>query len=261
MSELITCTPRFLSFDRRLPAARKAVEVNPANQPAVAPVLSMLPDADARRDFIAAITTKYWHGGHGAHLTVGFLDNAPSDLRARILSHMNAWSETANVEFVESGADPQVRIAREGGEEGGYWSFVGTDILSIDADLPTLNLEAFDMDTPESEYHRVVRHETGHTLGFPHEHMRKELVDRIDVDKAIAFFGATQGWSPDEVKAQVLTPIEESFLIGTTPDENSIMCYQIPGSLTKDGQPITGGIDIDDLDASFAGELYPKVTP
>ncbi len=36
------------------------------------------------------------------------------------------------------------------------------------------------MQTPESEYHRVVRHETGHTLGFPHEHMRKELVEKID---------------------------------------------------------------------------------
>jgi hypothetical protein len=151
-----------------------------------------------------------------------------------------------------------VRIAREGGADGGYWSYLGTDILQIDADQPTMNLEAFAMDTPASEFHRVVRHETGHTLGFPHEHMRKQLVAKIDAKKAIAFFKATQGWSAAETKAQVLTPIEESTLLGTAPDPRSIMCYQIPGSITKDGKPIVGGNDIDKLDYAFAAQLYPK---
>ena len=114
------------------------------------------------------------------------------------------------------------------------------------------------MSTPESEYHRVVRHETGHTLGFPHEHMRKLLVDKIDPAKAIAFFERTQGWSEEEVRQQVLTPLEESSLLGTTPDPKSIMCYQIPGELTKDGKPIIGGEDIDASDAGFAAKIYPK---
>jgi hypothetical protein len=122
-----------------------------------------------------------------------------------------------------------------------------------------MNLEGFTMKTPESEFHRVVRHETGHTMGFPHEHMRKELVQKIDPEKAIAFFGATQGWSPDEVRQQVLTPIEESSLWGTPhADPRSIMCYQIPGSLTKDGKPIIGGKDIDKKDFTFAAKIYPK---
>jgi hypothetical protein len=104
-----------------------------------------------------------------------------------------------------------------------------------------------------------VRHETGHTLGFPHEHMRKELVDRIDPKKAIAFFGKTQGWSPAEVRQQVLTPLDETTLVETPhADENSIMCYQIPGSITKDGTPIAGGVDIDTVDYAFAASLYPK---
>src|SRR6185436_14664078 len=140
---------------------------------------------------------------------------------------------------------PQVRIARE---RDGYWSYLGTDVLHIPRNQATMNLEAFTMSTPESEYRRVVRHETGHTLGMPHEHMRRELVDRIDAAKAIAFFGRTQGWSEQMVRQQVLTPIEE----------RSIMCYQIPGNITKTGQPILGGIDIDPSDASFAGLIYPK---
>ncbi|MBV8095146.1 MAG: hypothetical protein JO110_18340, partial [Acetobacteraceae bacterium] len=102
-----------------------------------------------------------------------------------ILQHMNAWNTTANVLFVETLGQAQVRIARQDGPNGGFWSFLGTDILSIEADQPTMNLEGFTMDTPESEFHRVVRHETGHTMGFPHEHMRQELVDKIDPEKAI----------------------------------------------------------------------------
>jgi hypothetical protein len=49
-----------------------------------------------------------------------------------------------------------------------------------------------------NEKNGVIRHETGHTLGFPHEHMRKDLVAKIDPDKAIAFFSETQGWSAEE---------------------------------------------------------------
>ena len=58
-------------------------------------------------------------------------------------------------------------------------------------ELPTMNLEGFTMRTPESEFLRVVRHEAGHTLGFEHEHMRTQLVQRIDRKKAIAYFRRT----------------------------------------------------------------------
>ena len=58
-------------------------------------------------------------------------------------------------------------------EWSGYWSYLGTDVLHIPVDQQTMNLQGFTERTPESEYRRVVRHETGHTMGFPHEHMRR----------------------------------------------------------------------------------------
>lgn len=253
----IVCTPRFLPHDMWDAAARTAVEINPVNHPPVERMMGLVPDLSPRAA-IAALTTKYWHNAEGVKLTVGFLDDAPADLRTRIVMHMNAWAKTANVKFTQTKTDPQVRIARQSGGDGGYWSYLGTDILHIAAEQPTMNLEAFSMSTPDSEFHRVVRHETGHTLGFPHEHMRKALVAKIDPKKAIAYFESTQGWSAAETKAQVLTPIEESSLVGTKADPRSIMCYQIPGSITKDGKPIVGGTDIDALDYDFAGHLYPK---
>jgi hypothetical protein len=258
MDSVIVCSPRSLPRDRWVAAAQKAVEINPVNHAPVERLAMLMPDFAPTAERIAVVTTRYW-GSQGVHLTVGFLDNPPADLRARILAHMNAWSKTANVQFVETSIDPQVRIAREGGPDGGYWSYVGTDILSIEPSRPTMNLEAFTMEVAESEFHRVVRHETGHTLGFPHEHMRRQLVARIDPEKAIEYFGRTQGWSPAMVRAQVLTPLEDSSLLATPhADPRSIMCYQIPGFLTKDGKPIVGGLDIDASDYAFAAKIYHK---
>jgi hypothetical protein len=257
---LLTCTPKRLPIDAVVEAARIATEINPLNRPRAEGMLDVLRSGSGLLDAlrIGVLTTKYWHT-QGVKLTVGFLDNPKPALRKRILEHMNAWAKTANVQFTESRVDPQVRIAQGGGSQGGYWSYLGTDILSIAKNEPTMNLEAFTMDTPESEFHRVVRHETGHTLGFPHEHMREALVKLINRDKAIKYFMQTQGWSKAEVIAQVLTPIEESaFLHPTEPDPNSIMCYQIPGVITKSGKPIPGGNDIDKLDFQYAAQIYPK---
>src|SRR6267154_4733180 len=258
MTQLIVCSPKRLPLETVVAASETAIKINPLNHTPLQRLARVVPEFVATPERIAVLTTKYW-GLQGVSLIVGFLDNAPTDLRKRILLHMNAWAKTANVKFVETKMNPQVRIARVEGQAGGYWSYLGTDILHIPAKDQTMNLEAFSMDTPESEFHRVVRHETGHTLGCPHEHMRGELVDLIDVKKAIKFFGATQGWSPDEVRQQVLTPLEDSSILGTEhTDQNSIMCYQIPGSITKNGKPIIGGLDIDPTDFAFAASIYPK---
>ena len=261
MSEVIVCTPKTLPPERQVHAAQRALEINPANHPPTAAVArSFGGGAPTGRERISLLVARRWPAS-GVRLTVGFLDNPPADLRAHILLHMNGWGKTANVAFVESNSNPKVRIARLNSppDRAGYWSWLGTEILDIPDTEPTLNLEGFTMNTPESEFHRVVRHETGHTLGFPHEHMRRELVDRIDPAKAIDYFGLTQGWSAQEVKDQVLTPLDETSLIGTAhSDQHSIMCYQIPGKLTRDGKPIIGGSHIDHRDYAFAAACYPK---
>ena len=252
----LTCTPVSLPAEHAIAAADAARRENPANHPPVEAMamLSTRHEAPTRLE-IAVATAKYWRT-NGVRLTVGFLDNPPLDLRAKILSHMNAWGRSANVQFTETATDPQVRIARG---NGGYWSYLGTDILLIDKTAPTMNLQAFTMNTPDSEFYRVVRHETGHTLGCPHEHMRGDLVALIDEAKAIAYYGASEGWTPDQVRAQVLTPLDPSTIWGTAgSDRLSIMCYQIPGNLTKDGKPILGGTDIDQLDYDFMAQVYPK---
>jgi hypothetical protein len=141
----------------------------------------------------------------------------------------------------------------------GYWSWVGTEILEIALDEPTLNLEGFTMKASDAEFRRVVRHEAGHTMGFDYEHMRRELVSKIDRQKAIAFYDVDQGWTKEEVEEQVLTPLEEKSIMGTAAaDPTSIMCYHVPGKITKDGKAIAGGRDINANDFRFASSIYPK---
>lgn len=204
--------------------------------------------------FIAVMTSKYW-GQKGRDFGVRFLDSPTQACRNKILAHMNAWSERCNVSFRES-AQGEIRINRG---NGGYWSYLGTDVLSIPSGQPTMNLQGFTENTSDAEYRRVVRHETGHTLGCPHEHMRRAIVELLDQAKTINYFAQTQGWPRNTTIQQVLTPVEEASLLGSpTTDADSIMCYQLPGSITKSGRPIVGGSDITPNDFAFMAKLYPR---
>jgi CHAT domain/Astacin (Peptidase family M12A) len=257
---VIICRPKSLQLDLLANAERKALIINPANE-TERHTIERTPvgrRGGARR--IAVVIGRKWPA-RGVQLSVSFMDGAKSDLRKRILLHMNAWGQKANVKFAETSGVGQVRIARLDSPEdqAGYWSYVGTEILEIDKDKPTMNLEGFTMRTSEAEFKRVVRHEAGHTLGFDHEHMRSDIVKLIDRDRAISFFDEDQGWTPEEVEEQVLTPLAKKSIMGTKEaDPISIMCYQLPAAIMKNGKPIKGGKDINPRDHRFASSLYPK---
>lgn len=246
------CTIRTLPDRLQVDAAGVAAALNPFNlPPGLTRIAAAIPDSPLE---LTLLVSKYF-GPAARTLTVSFMEETPADLRDRIIQHMNAWNNCCGVNFRFTAGIGQVRISRAG---SGYWSFLGTDILLIPQNKPTMNLQNFSMLTRESEYKRVVRHETGHTLGFPHEHMRRELVARIDPAKAYVFFKANQGWSEADVNQQVLTPLDQASIFGTAADQNSIMCYQLPASIMKDGKPILGGLDINATDCNFAGVIYRK---
>src|SRR3954454_24832679 len=105
----ISCTIKSLPTEHRIAAAARAIDINPANAPA-RQLLGLAHDLEIPLEHLAVLTAKRW-SVNGVRLTVGFLDNPPADLRARILAHMNAWALWANVQFVETATNPQVRIA------------------------------------------------------------------------------------------------------------------------------------------------------
>lgn len=258
-AEVPICTPKPLPPELAPLGSRIAHRVNPANSvPAAALArLAMYGGPMIEPQHAAMLNSAYW-GPRGVRLSVGFLEPVPADFRARVLSHMNAWGQYGNVAFalVPNVSRAQVRVTVRG---QGYWSYLGTGILSIPAPQPTMCLQDFDRAAlPESEWRRVVRHETGHTLGMPHEHARPEVVALLDEAATIAYFGETQGWPPEVVRQQILTPLDPRSITGTKSDSQSIMCYQFPGACTKDRRPIPGGTNIDALDARLVASLYPK---
>lgn len=258
----MACSPKSLPDDVKVVAAATAVDVNPSNRPRLERVIKLIELFLGMRSeevvltplHIALVTAKKWPAS-GVRLSVSFMEFIAEDLKARILSYMNVWGAYCNASFAWTAGQGQVRISRG---QGGYWSYIGTDILHIPLNQQTMNLQAITMQTSSEECMRVIVHEVGHTLAAPHEHMRRELVSRLDPARTIAYFGRTQGWSPSMVRQQVLTPLEESSLLGTEhADEESIMCYQISGECTVDGRPIIGGVQLSEADKVFIGKMYP----
>ena len=119
MKTTIVCSPRSLPLEMLVAAARTAVEINPYNHQPVDHLVRLMPARQVTPERIAMLTKKYW-GIQGVKLTASFLDNPPSNLRKRILLHMNARRDTAKVKFVETIIQGQVGIARVGGQDGGY---------------------------------------------------------------------------------------------------------------------------------------------
>jgi hypothetical protein len=141
----------------------------------------------------------------------------------------------------------------------GYYSYLGKDCEHIPRNQHTMNLEGFTLRTADSEWERVPVHEVGHFWGCPHEHQRKEIIDRLDREGVYDLFKRTQGWSKSEVDQQVLTPLEERSLMGASPaDEVSIMTYAFPGTVTKNRKPILGGGKISAIDRQFFAKIYPE---
>lgn len=242
------CTPApVLTETEAILAAQRAIEEFPANAP--------LGETNPLR--IAVVASKWW-GARSTDLTVGFMEGTSEAMRNRVLAFANSWGEFANVRFRWSQTDPIIRISFG---RGGYWSYLGTDCLGIPKNRQTMNLEGFTLRTAEREWNRVVKHEFGHSLGCPHEHARREIVALLDERKVIDYFARTQGWSEQDIRQQILTPLEErSLMQGTSPQADilSVMTYQFPGQVTRSGQPIPGGLDFSVIDRQYMGRMYPK---
>lgn len=247
------CTPKSLPEHKLLDAAAAAVAINPSNRPFTHWLLNASPRVVLQPQHIAVLTTRMWPPGQ--RFGVAFLDNPGSELANRILSYMNKWADFCNVGFaISSRANSLIRVARTPGQ--GYWSYLGTDLTQIPNDQQTMNLDSWTLGMPATEWDRVICHETGHSLGCPHEHLRREIVAMIDEALAIQYFWQTQGWNADMVRSQVLTPLDQSTIMGTaSPEVDSIMCYQLVGDIMKNRRPILGGSVITPDDGAFMAKI------
>src|SRR5687767_4700818 len=88
--DMLACTPKTLPKRLLIKAAKTAMKIYPVNAPAFGPLADVAPDFPLDPMHIAVLTSKYW-GPAARRLTVSFMESTPANLRARIISHMNAW--------------------------------------------------------------------------------------------------------------------------------------------------------------------------
>ena len=131
--EMPSCGVKTVPKRLAVKAARHAIGINPVNAP-LQPLGALGISAPSDPLSMAVVTGKYW-GPSPRTLTVSFMESTPSDLRARIVSHLNAWTRTGCITFAQTQGTGQVRISRG---PGGYWSYLGTDVLLIPQNRPTM---------------------------------------------------------------------------------------------------------------------------
>jgi hypothetical protein len=247
------CTPKELAPHQHVHAFVDAVAHNPFNLPPT----PVNPDGTVPHpEYIALLRRSYWRPGQ--QLRVAFLGGSDA-INARVLSHMQAWA-TPGVPvpaFVGVRIDEPSDIRVGYDRVGEYSSYIGTDCRLIAASRPTMMLGGFDRyDQPESEWRRVVRHETGHALGAVHEQLRPEIVGRLDPEKVYEWAARTQGWGREMAYEQMLKPLNMGTVDATAVEETSVMCYFFSGDLTVDGRPIVGGSDITARDRQGMAKAY-----
>lgn len=195
----------------------------------------------------ALLTTAHW--SPGTVLRIAFRGGRQAD-RDSLMRAAAEWSQYANVRFAQVNHGPaEVRIAFD--QDGGSWSYLGTEILAIDPNEPTMNLGWPD------DYGRDL-HELGHTLGLVHEHQTGMIP--WNVPAVLAYYGAPpNSWSPQEVQEQVLDRIDPATLTNGGYDLHSIMEYPIPAELVTDPSFAVGwNQQLSPGDIRFVQAIYPK---
>ncbi len=204
---------------------------------------------------IAVEIKKTWNPGR--RLTVSFMGGT-TIMRERIQRHAMDWSKYANIEFdfnPPKNTVADIRIAFD--KNGGSWSYLGTEILTIDKKLPTMNFGWLTDATDDEEYHRVVLHEFGHTLGCIHEHSSPLGGVPWDKPKAYQYY-QQQGWTKAEVDEQVFKRYNKDLIRGTAVDKKSIMMYPIPEDITIGQFSVGWNNDLSAADKKFIASMYPK---
>lgn len=196
----------------------------------------------------AILTAAHW--APGVLLRYMFRGGTVADRQA-FRDAAATWMQYANVRFKQvTSGDAEVRVSFD---PGGSWSYIGTGILSIPANQPTLNIG-----WPNDPARDL--HELGHTLGLVHEHQLPDAAIPWNRSKVIAYYaGAPNYWPPAQTIANVLDRLDASTLTNAGFDRESIMLYPIlPELLTDPSKAVGWNRVLSAEDKKFISTIYPR---
>jgi hypothetical protein len=151
--------------------------------------------------------------------------------------------------------NPDIKIYFDSNK--GSWSRVGTESSFTLPYQTSMNFGWFDVAT--------VLHEFGHALGLEHEH-QSYFGNPIIWNKKLVYdyFKTTFKWTEAKTYLNIIKPLSGENYSGTQYDDESIMHYYFPSSLTcedetceKEGDSSSMNYRLSPIDVLYLASLYP----
>jgi hypothetical protein len=110
----------------------------------------------------------------------------------------------------------------------------------------------------EKRIARSILHEFGHALGMVHEHQSPKCGILWDEEKAYNYYQNKCKWDRKTVYTEVLHRYNEDQTNSEEFDPSSIMIYEVPSCITKNGSSIRGNNgELSEKDKLYIAKLYP----
>lgn len=236
------CIDKVLSEEVREAARKLAIKENPDNAPKNEGNEGVL------------LTGRKWPNGRLLH--VRFLDGDVT-VQHKIEQYAHEFEQYANIKFVfDNEPDSEIRISFD--PNGGSYSYIGTDCLSIPRNEATMNYGWLQASASDEEYSRVVLHEFGHVLGLVHEHQNPTADIPWDKEKIYKYYSRINGWDKPTVDINIFKKYSRSETKFSDFDKESIMLFPIPNELTIGDYEVGFNSKLSLKDKEFISQMYPK---
>ena len=234
---------------------RPHCDTKPQSRPLLRPDL-----APGRERLIRRLRGK-WVNGTVLHY---WFFQGPAPQKEAVRKAFKEWKALGiGLEFTEVAdrSEAEVRIAFD--QSDGSWSYVGRDVLEINATEPTMN---FGWDLTDEYGRTTALHEIGHTLGMPHEHQNPFAGIVWDEPRVYEYFGgAPNHWPPEQTLHNVLRKIDATEVEGSSWDPDSVMEYWFPAGLIKEPARFQAGLNppggLSEADKEWVLKFFPAIKP